>query len=221
MSVPVTNLGMRIKALLHQTLPASISSTTLDQSTSAFRRCTRLHSLRSPPRSNLRNLAVPHAAVDPLASQSSLVYDAQHRLLLAPNAGSDTISVFSVRGTALHLNEVISSGGPFPSSIAVHDNIAYVLDAGSSGFVQGYRIDGNRLSPIEGSLRSLSLANSNPPPFLAAPAQVGFTPNGGQLVVTLKGNYGGSVDVFSVSPSGAISAQATTTVVGGNAVYQA
>ena len=154
---------------------------------------------------------------DPLASQSSLVYDAQHQLLLAPNAGSNTISVFSVRGTGLHLNQVIGSGGPFPSSIGIHRNIVYVLDAGLAGFVQGYRIDGSRLRPIEGSLRSLNLPNSNPPFFLSAPAQVGFTPDGSQLVVTLKGNNGGSVDVFAVSPSGHIAAQPTTTVVGGNA----
>jgi hypothetical protein len=157
------------------------------------------------------------SASDPLASQSSLVYDAQHRLLLAPNAGSNTVSVFSVRGTSLRLNQVIASGGPFPSSIAIHDNIAYVLDAGLTGFVHGYHIDGNRLRPIAGSLRSLNLPNANPPFFLSAPAQVGFTPDGSQLVVTLKGNNGGSVDVFAVSHSGRISGQPTTTVVGGNA----
>ena len=157
------------------------------------------------------------SASDPLASQSSLAYDADHRLLLATNAGSDTVSVFSVRGTTLELNQVISSGGPFPSSVAIHDNIAYVLDAGLTGFVQGYRIDGNHLRPIAGSLRSLNLPNSNPPFFLSSPAQAGFTPDGRQLVVTLKGNNGGSVDVFAVSASGRISAAPTTTVVGGNA----
>src|SRR5438552_16196201 len=36
------------------------------------------------------------AAVDPLASQGGLVYDANHALLLAPNAGSNTVSVFGV-----------------------------------------------------------------------------------------------------------------------------
>src|SRR2546429_2027421 len=38
------------------------------------------------------------AAVDPLASQSSLVIDREHGLLLAPNAASNTVSVFSVSG---------------------------------------------------------------------------------------------------------------------------
>jgi 6-phosphogluconolactonase (cycloisomerase 2 family) len=157
------------------------------------------------------------SAVDPLASQSSLVYDAAQKLLLAVNAGSNTVSVFSVNGTTLHLNQVIGSGGPFPDSIGIHGDLAYVLDAGDAGFVHGYRIAGGLLHPIVGSLRSLNLANGNPPFFLSSPAQVGFTPSGSQLVVTLKGNDGGAVDVFSVSPSGGLSAEPTTTSVGGNA----
>ena len=52
------------------------------------------------------------AAVDPLASQASLVYDGNDRLLLAVNAGSSSVSVFSVSGDALHLNQVVASGGP-------------------------------------------------------------------------------------------------------------
>lgn len=157
------------------------------------------------------------AAVDPLASQSSLVYDAQHGLLFAPNAGSNTVTVFGVSGDRLHLNQVISSGGPFPASIGTHGNLAYVLDAGNAGYVNGYRIEGGTLHPIEGSLRSLNLPNTNPPFFLSSPAQVGFTPDGRDLVVTLKGNHGGSVDVFDVAASGRLSSEGTTTTVGGNA----
>src|SRR5437868_3949513 len=142
------------------------------------------------------------AAVDPLASQSSLVYDSSHGLLLAPNAGSNTVSVFSVSGDTLHLNQVVASGGPFPASIGIHGDLAYVLDAGFAGYVEGYRIAGGRLHPITGSLRSLGLGNGNPPAFLQSPAQVGFTPDGSKLVITMKGNNGGSVDVFSISPDG-------------------
>ena len=155
------------------------------------------------------------AVSDPLASQSSLVYDNQHHLLLAPNAGSNTVSVFRVRGDRLRLEQIVASGGPFPASIAVHDNLAFVLDAGLAGYVQGYRIAGGRLHPIAGSLRSLGLANSNPPGFLQSPGQVGFTPDGRHLVITLKGNNGGSVDVFSVSDDGQLSNAPTATAVGG------
>ena len=157
------------------------------------------------------------AAVDPLASQGGLVYDANHGLLVAPNAGSNTVSVFGVSGDALQLNQVVASGGPFPASIGVHGDLAYVLDAGFAGYVQGYRIAGGRLHPIAGSLRSLGLGNGNPPAFLQSPAQVGFTPDGSKLIITMKGNGGGSVYVYGVSPDGRLSASPTITTVGGNA----
>ena len=155
------------------------------------------------------------AVSDPLASQSSLVYANQYHLLLAPNAGSNTVSVFRVRGDRLRLEQIVASGGPFPASIAVHDNLAFVLDAGLAGYVQGYRIAGGRLHAIAGSQRSLGLANSNPPGFLQSPGQVGFTPDGRHLVITLKGNNGGAVDVFSVSDDGQLSTAPTATAVGG------
>ncbi|TMF13150.1 MAG: hypothetical protein E6I37_05670 [Chloroflexi bacterium] len=120
-------------------------------------------------------------------------------------------------GDRLRLNQIVASGGPFPASIAIHDNLAFVLDAGLAGYVQGYRIAGGRLHPIAGSWRSLGLANSNPPAFLQSPAQVGFTPNGRDLVITMKGNNHGSVDVFGVSDDGQLSNAPTATSVGGNA----
>ena len=157
------------------------------------------------------------AVVDPLISQSSLVYDANHGLLLAPNAGSNTVSVFGVSGNALRLNQVVNSGGSFPNSIGIHGDLAYVLNAGFAGSVQGYRIAGGTLHPVEGSLRSLGLGNGNPPSIPGSPSQVGFTVDGSKLVVALKDHNGGSVDVFGVGPDGRLSSQPTNTVVGGNA----
>ncbi len=60
------------------------------------------------------------SVVDHLASQGSLTYDQRHGLLYAVNAGSNTVSVFSVRGDRLTLIQVLASGGTFPVSIAVH-----------------------------------------------------------------------------------------------------
>lgn len=136
---------------------------------------------------------------DPLSSQGSLVLDPAAGLLLAVNAGSDSVSVFAVNGDKLHLRQVVSSGGPFPVSIAVSGSLAYVLDAGLAGYVHGYRIANGELVPIPGSTRSLGLSNTNPPFYLSSPAQVGFTPAGTQLVVTTKLNA--LVDVFSVNPA--------------------
>ena len=145
------------------------------------------------------------ASSDPLASQDSLVYDRAHRLLFAVNAGSDSVSVFDVDGDRLELNQVVPSGGPFSVSVAVRGNLAYVLDAGLAGFVSGFRIEDGHVEPIEGSTRTLGLANTNPPFFLSSPAQIGFTPDGKQLLVTTKSNN--MVDVFQVQKDGQLSTQ--------------
>jgi Lactonase, 7-bladed beta-propeller len=147
------------------------------------------------------------AVVDPLASQGSLVTAFDRRVLLCVNAGSDTVSVFRiVRGDRLRLTQQIASGGSFPISIAVHGSLVYVLNAGGAGALRGYRLSGAHLRPIVGSDRSLGLANTNPPNFLASPGQVGFSRDGRRLIVTTKGS-GSDLLVFRVGPVGRLSAQ--------------
>ena len=85
------------------------------------------------------------AVTDHLASQGSLAYDAQHRLLFAVNAGSDTVSVFGVSGDQLSLRQVIDSGGSFPASVAVRSGLVFVLNAEGEASVQGYTVVGGRL----------------------------------------------------------------------------
>jgi DNA-binding beta-propeller fold protein YncE len=141
---------------------------------------------------------------DPLASQGSLVRVPGSDLLLAVNAGSNTISVFGIDGDHLSLRQLLSSDGPFPVGFAVHGDLVYVLDAGGDGNVSGYRIAGGLLHPIARSSRTLGLGNSTLPFFLSSPAEVGFTPSGSQLIVTTKTNN--TVDVFAVTPDGRLSA---------------
>jgi 6-phosphogluconolactonase (cycloisomerase 2 family) len=156
--------------------------------------------------------ALPGTESDPLASQNSLVFDPTSRMLIAVNAGSDSISVFRVHDAVLQQTQVLPSGGPFPVSIAMHGKLVYVLDAGLAGFVSGYQFDSGRLEPIAGSTRTLGLANSNPPFFLSSPAQLGFTPDGRQLVVTTKTNS--LVEIFHVEPDGQLAAQPTRNAEG-------
>ena len=151
-------------------------------------------------------VAAPGTETDHLASQGSLAYDAGDGLLFAVNAGSDTVSTFSVSGDTLHLEDVVASGGDFPASVAVSGKLVYVLNSGGSGTVQGFRIAGDKLQPIPHSARDLGLANTTPPNFLTAPGQVGFTPDGRQLLVTTKAS-GSAIDVFSVGPDGRLSAR--------------
>jgi len=146
------------------------------------------------------------SVVDHTASQGSLGLDAQHGLVYAVNAGSNTISVFTVHGDRLALRQVLGSGGTFPVSVTVHGDVVYVLNALNGGSVQGYRVlGGSALVPLPGSHRALGLDPTATPQFTTTPGQVAFTPDGSQLVVTTKGN-GNDIDVFGVGASGRLSA---------------
>jgi DNA-binding beta-propeller fold protein YncE len=144
------------------------------------------------------------SAVDHLASQGSLSYDPWHGLLYAVNAGSNTVSVFAVAGDRLARRQVLSSGGTFPVSVAVHGDLVYVLNALGGGRLQGYRVLGDRLVPIPGSGRALGLDPTATPQFTNTPGQVAFTPDGSQVIVTTKAN-GNDIDVFGVRFGGQLS----------------
>ena len=145
--------------------------------------------------------ALEGSVVDHLASQGSLALDAPDGLLLAVNAGSNTVSVFGVSGDRLALRQVVPAGGSLPVGIAVSDGLVYVLDAGEGGAVQGFRVQAGRLVALPGSERGLGLDPERRPQFVNTPGQVGFTPGGAQLIVTTKAN-GSAVDVFPVRPGG-------------------
>lgn len=115
---------------------------------------------------------------DGLGSQGSVTLSENGRSLLVVNAGSDSVSLFSVRGTRLRLRDVESSAGDQPISVDVSGRYAYVVNAGSDS-IAGFRV-GGKLTPIEGSVGSLSGSG-------VAPAQIEFSPNGRTLAVTEKG----------------------------------
>jgi 6-phosphogluconolactonase (cycloisomerase 2 family) len=157
------------------------------------------------PTGGLGGVAAPGTESDHLASQGSLVYDPEQRVLLAVNAGSDNVSAFRVHGDRLRLVDTSPSGGQFPASIAVHGGLVYVLNSGGTGVVQGFRLSRHGLARIPDSARSLGLANTDPPNFLSSPGQVGFAPDGSQLIVTTKAS-GSAIDVFGVGHDGRLTA---------------
>jgi 6-phosphogluconolactonase (cycloisomerase 2 family) len=156
------------------------------------------------------------ASADPLASQDGLTLANNGADLLAVNAGSNTVSVFSVSGTRLQLLQQIPSGGEFPDSIAASGRFVSVLNAGGAGSVAEFQWFGNQLFPVAGQVRSLNLPpyaptpGNNPPDFHHGAGQVSYTPNGRFLIVTTKLSTN-SYDVFSVAPNGALSANAKVT----------
>ncbi|GAA2813325.1 hypothetical protein GCM10010441_42520 [Kitasatospora paracochleata] len=154
------------------------------------------------------------SVADHLASQGSLTYDPRHALLYAVNAGSDTVSVFAVDGDRLALRQVVGSGGRFPVSVAVHDDVVYVLNALDGGSVQGYTVHGGRLHEEADWNRCLGLDPNATPQFTNTPGQVGFTGEGSQLVVTTKAN-GSSLLVFGLDRSGAPADTPVTTQLPG------
>ena len=120
---------------------------------------------------------------NPLNSQGSLILSGDNRLLFAVNAGSDSISTFAVSGDSLTLLQTIPSGGTEPVSLTNHRDVVYVLNAGGTANISGFRItpeaqQGKILVPIPGSTQPLPNAGT------AAPAEVAFTPDGSALLVT-------------------------------------
>ena len=144
------------------------------------------------------------SVVDHLASQGSLTYDRRHALLYAVNAGSNTVSVFSVRGDRLFLRQILPSGGSFPVSVAVHGDLVYVVNARAGGSLQGFRVFFGIVLPIRHSTRPLALPAVTTPEFVSTPGQVAFSPDGSKLLVTTKAN-GSAIDVFGVRFDGRLS----------------
>ena len=145
------------------------------------------------------------SVVNHLLSLDSLTYDQGNGLLYAVNAGSNTVSVFSVHGDQLLLRHVVSSGGVFPVSVAVHGSFVYVLNAENGGSIQGYVASSGQLIPIPGSSRTLGLTiPTDTTQFSHTPGQVAFSPDGSKLIVTTKAN-GNDIDVFNVDFFGLLS----------------
>jgi 6-phosphogluconolactonase (cycloisomerase 2 family) len=133
-----------------------------------------------------RGSGVPH-----LASQSSVV--ARDGRVLVTNAGSGELSLFAETADGLELRANVPSGGAAPTSVAVHGDLVYVLNAGAGANVTGFRIAGGALEAIDGSARPLSSPDADP-------AQVAFSPDGRTLVVTERGTNG--ISTFAVRADG-------------------
>jgi 6-phosphogluconolactonase len=134
-----------------------------------------------------------------LGNQGALILNRSGRWLVACNAGSDEISVFRVTPRGLQLTDKVSSGGRRPISLAAHRNLLYVLNAGGlvgdTDNVTAFLFSHGELSPLAGSTRFLSAANTDP-------AQISFSRDGNVLVVTEKATS--VIDTFTVNDDGLI-----------------
>jgi 6-phosphogluconolactonase len=126
-----------------------------------------------------------------LHSQGGVARDG--RILFVVNAGDDSVSALAITGHGLALRDRIGTQGDFPVSVTVQDGVGYVLNQGSNT-IHGFRYDASgHLSPLPGSTRALT---PNPAGGTTDAAQVAFTPDGRNLVVTEKASN--NIDTFAV-----------------------
>ena len=136
-----------------------------------------------------------------LASQGALQISSDGRFLVAVDAGSNQVSVLRIKrdGSLRRVRDgVVSSGGALPVSVAIHEDLVYVANAGTGASnYTGFRLsrDG-RLEPIAGSTVAL--------PDGAQPGDVLFNGNGRKLVGTRVGTS--QIDSFTVGRDGRLSA---------------
>jgi 6-phosphogluconolactonase (cycloisomerase 2 family) len=132
-----------------------------------------------------------------LASQGALQVTNDGRFLIAVDAGSNQLSVLRIDfdgSLQLVPNGVVSSDGPTPVSIAVHNGLVYVANAAAVG----PNYTGFTLSPF-GQLQPL--ANSTVTlPNGSQPGDILFNSTGTNLVGTRVGTS--EIDSFTVGRSG-------------------
>jgi hypothetical protein len=140
-----------------------------------------------------------------IASQGALQLSSDGRYLLAVDAGSNEISVLRIKpGGSLEPvgGGPVSSGGANPVSIAVHDQLVYVANAGTSTSTgetnyTGFTLNpGGHLSPLAGSTLTL--------PDGSQPGDVFFNGDGSKLVGTRVATS--LIDSFTVGADGLLTA---------------
>jgi 6-phosphogluconolactonase len=147
------------------------------------------------------------ATGDPLQSQGSVALSADGTILLAVNPASSELTAFRVTDAGLEFGSKVASGGFFPVSVTISNHLVYVVNQLGFPNVNGYTVsDTGQLLEIPKSRRDLA---GGP---LALPAQVSFTPDARQLIVTEKGTR--LLDIFFVLANGHIQGPVAQTSLG-------
>jgi 6-phosphogluconolactonase (cycloisomerase 2 family) len=132
-----------------------------------------------------------------LASQGAIQVTRDGHFLLAVDAGSNQVSVLRIHedgNLQLVPNGVVSSGGPTPVSVVLHDRLVYVANAGAVGpnYTGFYLPPSGKIEPLANS--TVSLPNGS------QPGDVLFNSTGTNLVGTRVGTS--LIDSFAVGRDG-------------------
>ncbi|HEY3913519.1 MAG TPA: beta-propeller fold lactonase family protein [Verrucomicrobiae bacterium] len=132
-----------------------------------------------------------------LASQGSIQISSDARWLFVCNAGSDEISVFQIRKNGLELSDKVSSGGQMPVSLALRNNLLYVVNAGGTvggtDNITAFTFENGRLSALAQSTRPVSGA-------FTTPTDAVFTQDGKVLIVTERDTT--NIDTYTIASDG-------------------
>jgi 6-phosphogluconolactonase len=142
-------------------------------------------------------------------SSGSMALARDGRLLFVVNDGDNTITSFRAFDGGLRRVDRVSSGGVLPVSLTTYGHLLYVVNEESSNISGYYFSDDGHLWSIPGSQALLSPgfpSGSAPPNAGGVAAQIGFSPDGHQLVVTERGvpSTVGAIDTFAVNPNGSL-----------------
>lgn len=137
-----------------------------------------------------------------LGNQGAVTLSDDGRHLFVVNAGSNTVSTFRMRRGGLQLTSVVDAGGLRPVSVAEHEGLVVVLNAGGAGNIAGFRNVHGVLQPVAGASQPLSAAGGT------GPAQVAFGEDGRVLIVTEKATN--KLSTYRVRRDGTIDAPQVT-----------
>ncbi|KAH9932057.1 uncharacterized protein BXZ73DRAFT_47040 [Epithele typhae] len=153
---------------------------------------------------------------DALFSQGSVKASSKGKVLATVNAGSNTLSLFSIDAadpTKIDsISNPISSGGEFPVSLAFNKNgdRLCTLNGGAVNGVACFDVDSKKgLQPIANSVRSLNLKLTTPPSGPAdTVSHILFSEDEKQVIASVKGssaNKPGFLAVWDVANDGSLS----------------
>lgn len=144
-----------------------------------------------------------------LGSGHSVIASSDGRTVLVVNAGSNTLSAFGWRHDGLHLvGAPVASGGTTPTSVTVHGDLVYVMNAGS-GSISGFTLNRHRgLTPIPDSTQPLVAAGTG------ADSQIQFDRTGRVLIVDERGPVN-LIQTFVIGWRGVAEPTATVPADGG------
>ncbi|KAK7059161.1 hypothetical protein VNI00_001788 [Paramarasmius palmivorus] len=154
--------------------------------------------------------------VDPLFSQGAVVVHQATNLLATVNAGSNTVSLFSIDpaspSTLKPVGTPIPSGGEFPASVAFNKagDVLCVLNGGAKNGVGCFKVDGaNGLSVVENGIRSLNLNQTTPGNGTSGGtvSQILFSEDDKQVIAAVKGtpDFAGFLALWDIDCEGKLS----------------